>query len=166
MAPKKLGRLQEEVLEAFFRREKRFFLTGGGALAGFYLGHRETKDLDLFTTEDVLPDGLSAIEQVARELGGELESIRTAPDFRQQLLKRAGDAVLIDLVRDRAPQIVVEKPELGGIRVDPPEEILINKLCALLSRAEVRDLVDVLALEKAGYSVEEVCLWQGEKTAG
>ena len=38
--------------------------------------------------------------------------------------------------------------------LDPPEEILANKLCALLSRAEIRDLVDVWALERAGYKVE------------
>ena len=166
MSLKKLDRLQEEVLESFFRRERRFFLTGGGALVGFYLGHRETKDLDLFATEDVLSDGLSALEQVARELGAQLESIRTAPDFRQLLLKRGNDAVVIDLVRDRAPQIVAEKRELGGIRVDPPEEILINKLCALLSRAEVRDLVDVRALENAGYPVEEALPLAARKEGG
>ena len=45
----RLTRFQVEVLEAFFRREGRFYLTGGGALAGFHLGHRETHDLDLFT---------------------------------------------------------------------------------------------------------------------
>ncbi len=34
----KLTPLQEELLEAFFAREQRFFLTGGAALAGFYFG--------------------------------------------------------------------------------------------------------------------------------
>lgn len=29
---------------------------------------------------------------------------------------------------------------LNCIRMDPPEEILANKLCTLLERAEVRDL--------------------------
>jgi aryl-alcohol dehydrogenase-like predicted oxidoreductase len=32
---------------------------------------------------------------------------------------------------------------------------MANKLCTLLSRAEIRDLVDVRALEEAGFSVEE-----------
>lgn len=36
----------------------------------------------------------------------------------------------------------------------PVQEILANKLTALLSRAETRDLVDVLLLERSGYSVE------------
>jgi hypothetical protein len=44
-----LTALQAEVLGEFFRREQGFFLTGGAALAGFHLCHRETHDLDLFT---------------------------------------------------------------------------------------------------------------------
>lgn len=52
MRPSRLGPFQREVLEAFFRKEKRFFFTGGAALAGFRLGHRDTDDLDLFVTED------------------------------------------------------------------------------------------------------------------
>lgn len=35
------------------------------------------------------------------------------------------------------------------------EEILANKLCALLGRAEIRDLVDVRALEGLGLSLTE-----------
>lgn len=46
-----LSALQREVLEAFFRRERGFVLTGGAALAGFHLGHRTTDDLDLFTRD-------------------------------------------------------------------------------------------------------------------
>lgn len=82
-----LDSFQREVLEAFFRRERGFFLTGGGALAGFHQP---------------------------------------------------------------------EKPELLGIRVDPPQEILANKLCTALSRGEIRDLVDLRALEQAGYRIEDL----------
>ena len=42
--------LQSAVLDAFFGAEREFFLSGGGALVGFHLEHRETTDLDLFTT--------------------------------------------------------------------------------------------------------------------
>jgi hypothetical protein len=45
-------------------------------------------------------------------------------------------------------------PSWHGIRVDPADEIFANKLCTLLSRAEVRDLVDARALERAGLSLE------------
>ncbi|HYO16470.1 MAG TPA: hypothetical protein VE685_25010, partial [Thermoanaerobaculia bacterium] len=45
--------------------------------------------------------------------------------------------VVVDLVRDLAPQLFPDKPLIGGIRIDPPEEILANKLCALLTRAGI-----------------------------
>jgi hypothetical protein len=51
-AHSKLTALQRQVLDAFFQRERGFFLTGGAALAGFHLGHRATDDLDLFTQQE------------------------------------------------------------------------------------------------------------------
>jgi len=162
----RLGQLQEDFLAAFFRREGRFFLTGGAALAGFHLAHRETHDLDLFVLEDVLDEGAAKVAEVARELGASAESILTSPDFRRLLIRRGNETVLIDLVRERIPQLVPRKPVIRGIRVDPPEEILANKLCALLARAEIRDLVDVRALESAGYAVEDAIRGASEKDAG
>ena len=166
MAKSRLSALQQEILSAFFAREGRFFLTGGAALSGFYLGHRETEDLDLFTLNDVLDEGIAVLFEIAREMGASCEPIRTSPDFRRFLLRRSTEAVLVDLVRDRAEQLVPEKPVVNGIRVDVPEEILANKLCALLARAEIRDLVDVRALEMAGYRVEDAVPNATRKDAG
>jgi Nucleotidyl transferase AbiEii toxin, Type IV TA system len=50
--------------------------------------------------------------------------------------------------------------------VDSPEEILANKLCTLLSRSEIRDLVDVHELEKAGFDLENVLLTAQKKDTG
>ena len=166
MSSTRLSNLQREVLDAFFRQEDRFFLTGGAALAGYYLKHRETKDLDLFTVEDRMEEGVSALTAVAREIGASIEPLRTSPDFRRFLLRRGLEGVVVDLVRDLAPQIFSEKSLFGGIRVDPPEEILANKLCTLLSRAEIRDLVDVWALETRGYSIETALEQASIKDAG
>lgn len=155
MEGSKLTDFQKEFLSAFFRREGRFFLTGGAALAGFHLGHRVTHDLDLFTLSNSLDHGFASCSEIAREQGATVEQIQTSPDFRRVLLRRGSEALVIDLVRERVAQRVHEKPLMHGIRVDPPEEILSNKLCALLSRSEIRDLVDVRALELAGYRAED-----------
>lgn len=153
MGDSKLTTLQKEFLKAFFLKEHRFFLTGGAALAGFHLGHRETHDLDLFTLSDAIEDGFALASEIARQMGASLESIQTSPDLHRFLVRRDPETVLVDLVRERVSQIVPDKPTMQGIKVDPPEEILANKLCSLLSRSEVRDLVELRALEMAGYDM-------------
>lgn len=166
MVSHKLSALQQDFLQAFFARESRFFLTGGAALVGFHLGHRETHDLDLFTLEDALDAGAALAAEIARQWGASLESIQTYPDFRRLLLKRNDEAIVIDLVRERVGQIIPDKPILKGVRVDMPAEILANKLCTLLSRSEVRDLVDVRALEMAGYRIEDALPAAASKDTG
>jgi predicted nucleotidyltransferase component of viral defense system len=161
-----LDDLQRAFLAAFFQREERFYLTGGAALVGFYLGHRQTPDLDLFTLDDVIVEGVTAVKETARQLGATVEAIQTAPDFRRLLLRLGTAAIVIDLVREYVIQRVPEKPSINGIRVDPPEEILANKLCALLAHSEIRDLVDVCALELAGYKVEDALPFAAQKDRG
>jgi hypothetical protein len=150
----RLSKLQEEVLLSFFRKTRSFFLTGGAALVAYHLGHRTTDDLDLFTSSADIEDGVSALQSVAEELGASIQALRTSPDFRRFLLSLGGEGIVVDLVRDRAPQIFAEKLDRDGVLVDPAAEILANKLCTLLSRGEVRDLVDVLFLERTGLRVE------------
>lgn len=150
-----LDRFQWEVVEDFFRREGGFFLTGGAALAGFHLDHRRMpQELDLVTTEDRLVQGGEALAATAQALGASIEDVQTSPNFRRCLLLREDRLLVVDLVRDVRPQLFPMKQVIRGIRVDPPEEILVNKLCVLLSSFDLRDLVDVLALERAGYPIE------------
>ncbi|MGH9948791.1 MAG: nucleotidyl transferase AbiEii/AbiGii toxin family protein [Pyrinomonadaceae bacterium] len=155
-----------EFLRAFFSRESSYFLSGGAALVGFYFGHRETNDLDLFTLEDAVESGFAIVNDVARQLGASVEAIQTAPDFRRVLFTRGDEAIIIDLIREYVFQIASKKKEIDGIRVDSPEEILVNKLCALLSRSEIRDLVDVMVLEKAGFDLESALEAAGKKDTG
>lgn len=150
-----LTALQMDVLREFFAREQGFFLTGGAALAGFYLGHRATDDVDLITTDaDAFERGRFVLDDLARALGCQLVVRQDAPGFKRFVLTREDGAVVVDLMRDAGHQLHPDKPVRDGVRLDPPDEILANKLTALLGRAEERDLVDVLVLERAGYSVE------------
>lgn len=161
-----LSSLQNDFLREFFWRENRFYLTGGAALVGFYLGHRETRDLELFTLENEIENGFAIVRGVAKTLDATVEAIQTAPDFRRLLVRRGDDAVVVDLVREYVFQLEREKREIGGIRVDSPEEILANKLCALLSRSEIRDLVDVRELENAGFNLENALSVAQQKDTG
>lgn len=150
-----LSQFQIRVLDAFFARERGFYLTGGAALAGFHLGHRSTSDLDFFTSDAAAFErGRFVLADTASALGARLDVTQDAPGFHRALISTADDGVVVDLVRERVHQIHPTKPEHDGIPVDPPDEILANKLTAVVGRAEERDLIDVLFLERAGYRVE------------
>ena len=154
-SPDRLSALQRAVLSEFFARERAFFLTGGGALAGFHLRHRETMDLDLFTTEpDAFERGGFVLADVARRLGATLVVRQQAPGFRRVVIERDGDGVVVDVVLDEVAQAVPDKLEIEGVRVDPVREILANKLCAVVGRAEIRDVVDLWTLEQHGVAME------------
>jgi hypothetical protein len=62
-------------------------------------------------------------------------------------------------------QVRPEKPAHGIVRVDPAEEIFANKLCTLLGRSEIRDLVDARALEGLGLSLTDA-LAAGQRKDG
>ncbi len=162
----KLSPLQSAILDAFFERNRDFFLTGGAALAGFHLGHRTTHDLDLFTTSDRLEEGSAALREAAIQLGAHVEPIQTSPMLRRFLVRRGDDGVMVDLIHDPTAQGDSEKLALGSIRVDPPQEILANKLCALLSRSELRDIVDVLELERSGRDLRAAASLAMNKDSG
>lgn len=112
-----------------------------------------------------MDDGLRALREAVRSLGASLEEVRTAPEFRRLLVSRGGESVVVDLVVEHAEQIHADKPAHGLVRVDPADEIFANKLCTLLGRSEVRDLVDARALEGLGLSLEDA-LAAGRKKDG
>jgi hypothetical protein len=95
------------------------------------------------------------LADVAAELGARLDVRQDVPGFRRVVLERGGEAVVVDTVLDRVAQIVADKPNIDGVRVDPLREILANKLCTIVGRAEERDLVDLWALERSGMRVED-----------
>ena len=158
---------QTELLLAFFAREGRFFLTGGGALAGFYLGHRTTEDLDLFSGPGPeLAEAAAGVNAAALDCGATTESLRIYPDFRRLLAARGDERCIVDLVIDRAPMIDAEKAHFGTVRVDTVREIAANKICTLLSRSEIKDLVDLRALLAGGAELEVALADAERKDAG
>ena len=69
--------------------------------------------------------------------------------FAQLDVRLDTQSTIIDLVADPTPIAEVAQPMIIGdatILVETPHQLLINKLCALLSRSEVRDLIDIRAL--------------------
>ena len=154
-SPDRLTPLQRELLLAFFERERGFYLTGGAALAGFYLHHRETTDLDFFTHDkDAFERGTFALTEAAADVGAALSVKQDAPGFKRYLVSRNGDSVVVDTVWERVPGACPTKKEVGRVILDLPEEILVNKLTTVVSRSEPRDIVDLMLLERSGLSID------------
>lgn len=146
--------LKRDFLLAWFAQEQRFFLTGGSALGLFYLDHRRSYDLDLFTSDEVEGKEVqNLVQRTAIQVAASCTAIRTAPDFHRFLLTRGNEREVVDVVVDRAPQLDVQKASFGNIRVDTLREIIANKLTTLLSRTELKDLVDLYFLEQAGHDL-------------
>ena len=146
--------IKRDFLRAWFEVDQRFFLTGGSALGLFYLHHRISYDLDLFTTCEVEAiEVRNLVIRVANTIGAECQAIRSAPDFNRFRLTRAEERELIDVVVDRAPQLDSQKADFEGIKVDTIREIIANKLTTLISRTELKDVVDLYFLQHAGHDL-------------
>ena len=150
----KLSPLQVRVIEALSDLDPPWTLTGGAALVGFHLHHRITRDLDLFLYgRSALDDYADRVIDTLRAAGIDAVSQQTGTAMHRLLVTEKGESTVLDLVADPVPTIEapVER-SLGGskIRVDSKHEILVNKLCTLVQRSEIRDLIDVRELLAQG----------------
>ena len=163
----RLTALQRDLVAAFFAREQRFFLTGGGALAGYYLGHRTTDDLDLFSAPGPdLDDVARTLDEASRACGAMGRSAKRFADFHRIVVTRGVDECIVDLVIDRAPMVDPVKATRGDVRVDTVREIAANKVCAIIGRSEAKDLVDLAALVDAGVDLEQALADAKKKDGG
>lgn len=136
---------------------KRFYLTGGTALAAYYLHHRVSDDLDFFSYEPV--DGIyihSFMETV--RVGLTADSIRFEKLFDRNLFfldLGARGELKLEFTRYPFPQL--EQPvSYDGILVDHLRDITANKLMAMLDRFDPKDFVDLFFLLKKSGLEEAV----------
>ncbi len=122
---------------------ERFYLTGGTALAEFFLGHRRSFDLDLFTTNQglVLPFSRVSEETLRRE-GLDVAVVRRLATFAEFQVSRGHDDLRVQFAYDTphrfAPPV---ETELGW--VNDYQDLVVDKLLAFFGRAEPRDAVDL-----------------------
>jgi hypothetical protein len=108
--------LQTRILATLAPLRPAFTLTGGAALAGIHLGHRTTRDVDLFfrgrwqlTTE---PADAAALLHAA---GLQVETLQGGPSFRRLRVSDASETCLVDMVADPVqPVSTPAEHEVGG----------------------------------------------------
>ncbi len=127
--------------------QEQFYLTGGTALSEFYLGHRLSFDLDIFTKEDGLILPMSyRIESASPYNDLNFSVIRRFSGFVQFVIKQEDESLKVDMALDSpfslAQPILSEK----GVWVNNYQDLKADKLLAFFGRAEPRDAVDLYFL--------------------
>ena len=141
--------LQRKILQILSSRPESelFYLAGGTALSAFYLKHRQSRDLDFFTTEEnaVVPFSF-VLERMLVDSGCRVQRSRSFPSFAELLVKELQNETVVQFAVDspyRIAPVVVEEKEIPGLRVDNLADLAANKLLALFGRAMVRDFIDI-----------------------
>ncbi len=136
-----------------------FYLTGGTALAHFYLRHRQSRDLDFFTATEELVDPFSRrLEEALRAAGLVVQRQRGVHSFVELLAQRGDEATIIHVAQDAAFRFEPTRafPDYPHVQVDSLVDIASNKLLALYGRATLRDFIDVYALITKGHFTANV----------
>ncbi|OHA09767.1 MAG: hypothetical protein A3A44_02660 [Candidatus Sungbacteria bacterium RIFCSPLOWO2_01_FULL_60_25] len=143
---------QKEFLELVSRENyftKNYYLTGGTALAAFYLRHRFSEDIDLFSEQEVhLPSVRTFIGKVQKIL--EIRKV----DYRQflglhtfQLYFSARKILKVDFSYYPFPRI-----EKGAtykrLPVDSILDIAVNKVHTIAMQPRARDFIDIYFIIK------------------
>lgn len=125
-----------------------FFLTGGTALAAYFLHHRLSEDLDLFTqAPHAVSLAVAALPEAAAAAGFRVEVVRDFPTFAELRVTGHGETLKIDLAQDAPFRLSPTRPGAAeGLALDSLEDISANKLSALFDRATPKDFVDVFFL--------------------
>lgn len=137
--------LQDSVIRIVTALETGFYLTGGTASSRGYLHHRFSDDLDFFVNDD---------DRFGLWSDRVIHALSTVNDWRLVVMQRderfarlsltQGDTLLkIDMVNDVPSHIREVRRDARLGRIDSPENILANKITALVGRQEPKDLADI-----------------------
>ncbi|MBU1323365.1 nucleotidyl transferase AbiEii/AbiGii toxin family protein [Patescibacteria group bacterium] len=146
LTPKQLEFL--ELAQSQSQLTKRFYLTGGTALSEFYLQHRLSEDIDLFTEKEEVNQGVveAFLKKSARRL--KIKKIKLSQFlglFSYQLIYQDGEELKVDF--NYYPFLRIDKGiKFKNLSVDSLEDIAANKVHTLFMKPRPRDYIDLFFL--------------------
>jgi len=155
--------LQDMVIPVF--SDTPFYLTGGTALSRGYYNHRYSDDLDYFV--NYRPDFMKLSDIQTDKIRKIFNDIKIA--VKDKYFYRvfvAGEKLKIEMINDVPSHAgtLMNHPELGLI--DSKENILANKLTAVVDRALPKDIVDIYFLLKDALDLKKALTDAESKAAG
>ncbi|MEA1917096.1 MAG: nucleotidyl transferase AbiEii/AbiGii toxin family protein [Campylobacterota bacterium] len=142
---KKLYKLQDEVLKVVFKTDNIFYLTGGTCLSRFYQEKRYSDDLDFFSNSS--PRYSFAIKKIKLALQNSFNLIVEveSKDFTRYKIDNMLQVDFINDISFRYKDVEVTK---DGFVIDNIENILSNKLTAVIGRDNPKDIFDIYLISK------------------
>lgn len=137
--------LQNKVLKLIDTLQTPFYLTGGTVLSRCYFKHRYSDDLDFFINKDLNFIKYSELLIASLSKDFEVETIIKAESYVSLKINKILKIDLVNDVQFRYGDL--QKQEIFS-KVDNIENILSNKLSALISRDEAKDVVDIWVIAK------------------
>ena len=161
--------LQDQVLKVINATDTQFYLTGGTALSRGYINHRYSDDLDFFVNDQPLftlwTDRL--VHNLASSNQWQTQVLLREERYTRLNLVQAETNLKIELINDVPSRIGTpwQHPVLG--RMDTSENILANKVTAVLDRTAPKDLADIWGLcVKLRLSLSDAITGAQGKAAG
>ncbi len=138
---------------------KRFYFTGGTVLAEFYLHHRLSEDIDLFT--EIEEVNQSVIESFLKKISPKLSVVEIKKSqflglFSYILIFKDGEKLKVDFNYYPFPRINKGK-NFKNLEVDSLYDIAVNKVQTMLTRTRSRDFIDLYFIMKSfDYSLGQL----------
>ncbi len=132
--------LQDKIFEIIFSFENDFYLTGGTCISRFYYAKRYSDDLHFFAdNSNRFNKDIRKIEKILKDRFDIIKEVETRDFIRIRINK----ILQLDFVNDRVErykEVVVLK---NNYKIDNIWNILINKITAVMSRDEPKDVFDI-----------------------
>ena len=141
----RLYALQDKVLNRVFSFDNDFYLTGGTCLSRFYQERRYSDDLDFFVNNSTVfgftTKKVKALLAESFKVDIEIET----KDFCRLKIDRF---LQVDFINDRVAYykdpVILE----NGYKIDNIENILSNKITAIIGRDDPKDIFDIYLIAR------------------
>ncbi len=136
----------------------KFYLSGGTALAEYYLHHRLSEDLDFFSEQEFEPLAISAFfKKISGKAG--IQSVSYEQSFNRHLffLSLAGERIKTEFTY--FPFTRIERgASIGNLAVDSLLDIAVNKIFTIYQKPRARDFIDLYCIlqKEKEWSIDEL----------
>lgn len=151
---------QQHLLTLLFSHtfiKEKFYLTGGTALAEYYLHHRYSEDLDFFSSEEIDPMGIQVmLKSIAKK--AKIKTIDFQQSFNRNLFYLHFNNEVIKTEFTYFPFLQLEFPqERNSIKIDSLIDIAVNKIFTIYQKPRSRDFIDLyLIIKEKQWTLEDL----------